>query len=179
MLWLRLTEQRGRTGGGRGKRRGATIAAAMTQAGIGRGGGGVVVVVVYGAGRLSRTDGDEQRGQPTKIQAKAVVGLNAAGACIRPLSWPGRNVLEEGRRPAGQKSCKGQWYWGGTGGTTMTAARRSKTMRANLSAAMAATKSVKNGKSRGGDAQLGGSLRRRSVQPIPKMGKPRHLTPPL
>jgi hypothetical protein len=44
------------------------IAAATTEAGIGRRGRGVVVVVVCGGGRLSRTDGDERQGQPTKIQ---------------------------------------------------------------------------------------------------------------
>jgi hypothetical protein len=115
-LWLRLTEQRGRTGGGRGRRRGATIAAATTEAGIGRGGGGVIVVVVYGGGRSSRTDGDERQGRPMKIHGGAVVGLNAAGACVRPPSRPGCDVLEEGRRPAGQKSREGRRDGGGRGG---------------------------------------------------------------
>jgi hypothetical protein len=62
----------------------------------GRGGGGVVVIVVYGGSRLSRTNGDERRGRPTKIHGQAIVGLDAAGACIRPPSRPGRNVSEEG-----------------------------------------------------------------------------------
>jgi hypothetical protein len=48
----------------------------------GRGGGGVVVIIVYGGGRSSRTDGNEQRGRPTKIHSQANVGLDAAGACV-------------------------------------------------------------------------------------------------
>jgi hypothetical protein len=127
-LWLHLTEQRGRMGGGRGRRRGATIAAATTEAGIRRGGGGVIIVVVYGSGRSLRTDGDKRRGQPTKIHDGAVVGLNAARACVRPPLRLGRDVSEEGRRPAGQKSREGRQDGGGAGGTTTTAARRSKTM---------------------------------------------------
>jgi hypothetical protein len=83
------------------------IAAAATEVGIGRGGGGVVVVIVYGGGRLSWTDGDKQRGGPTKIHGGPIVGLNAAGACVRPPLQPGRNVLEEGRWPAGQKLREG------------------------------------------------------------------------
>ncbi len=59
-LWLHLTEQRGRTRGGRGRRRGRTIAAATTEAGIRWGGGGIVVFVVYSGGRSSRTGGDER-----------------------------------------------------------------------------------------------------------------------
>jgi hypothetical protein len=62
----------------------------------GRGGGGVVIVIVYGGGRSSRMDGNEQRGRPTKIHSQTVVGLDAAGACIRPPLQPGRDVLEEG-----------------------------------------------------------------------------------
>jgi hypothetical protein len=54
----------------------------------GRGGGRVVVVVVYGGGRSSRTDGNERQGGPMKIHCRAVVGLNAAGACVQPPSRP-------------------------------------------------------------------------------------------
>jgi hypothetical protein len=72
------------------------IAVATPDAGIRRGGGGVVIVVVYGGGRLSRTDSNERQGQPTKIHGRAIVGLNAAGACIRPPSRLGCDVSEEG-----------------------------------------------------------------------------------
>ncbi len=145
----------------------------------GRGGWGVVIVVVYGGDRSSQTDDNKQRGQPTKIHGRAVVGLDAAGACVRPPSRPGRNVLEEGRRPAVQKLHEGQRDGGGWGGMTTTVACQSETTRDDSSTAKAKTKSVKNGESRGGNVQLGGSLRRRSVQPTPKMGNPHHLTPPL
>jgi hypothetical protein len=50
---------------------------------------------------------------------------------------------------------------GGTGGRTMTVVHRSKIMQDNPPMVMAATRSVGNGKSRGGKAQLGGSSRRR------------------
>jgi hypothetical protein len=79
----------------------------------GRGGGGVVVVVVYGSGTSSQTDGDRQQGQPTKIHDQAVVGLDAAGACVRPPSWPGHSILEVGQWPAGQKLCMGRRDAGG------------------------------------------------------------------
>jgi hypothetical protein len=145
----------------------------------GRVGGGVVIVIVYGGGRLLQTDGDERQGQPTKIHGRAVVGLDAAGACVQPPSRPGCNVSEKGRRPAGQKSCEGRRDGGGWGGTTTTAARQSETTRKNPSMAKANTKSVGYGESRGGNAQLGGLSRRRSVQPMPKTDNPRHLTPTL
>ncbi len=45
---------------------------------------------------MTRMDSDKQQGRPKKIHGGAVVSLNAAGACVRPLSRPGRDVLEEG-----------------------------------------------------------------------------------
>ncbi len=145
----------------------------------GLGGGGVVVVIIYGGGRSSQTDGDERRGLPTKIHGRAVVDLDAAEACVRPPSRPGLGVSEEGRQPAGQKSREGRRDGGGWGGTTTTAARRTETTCDDPSTAKAKTKSVGNSESRGRNARLGGSSRRRSVQPTPKTGNPRHLTPPL
>ncbi len=61
VLWLRLTEQRGRMGGGgRGRRRGATIAMATMEVGIRRGGEGVIIIIIYGSSRLSWMDGNKQ-----------------------------------------------------------------------------------------------------------------------
>jgi hypothetical protein len=93
----------------------------------GRGGGGVFVVVIYGSSRSSRMDSNERQGRLTKIHGRAVFDLDAAGACVRPPLWPGRDISEEGQRPAGQKSREGRRDGGGWGGTTTTVARRSET----------------------------------------------------